>query len=281
MPIRWDFHRAARALVAAQAEGKTSSSRNDDNRDESPSLMELNHWAVERRYGGINNAEVESDARLENEEAVYLLHPPIVMTCKNDATSPRTPMLVDYYEEGNTEEEAEECHVEMMDEASPDNFNGSTTSISPSHSDREYECAEWTFSIVFHETWRVPTLYFACSRSDGTPLARKRVLDILLSHRVDANGGHDIGTGDGRNEEEEEDLWEFVSQEEHPATGEPSYFLHPCRTAERMEAMALGGGRDFVACPLLSWMSMILPAVGCKMPPEVFCRIRETIAGKE
>ncbi len=96
-------------------------------------------------------------------------------------------------------------------------------------------------------------------------------------------------------------------------TGQPSYFLHPCRTAERMELMMsyhpyyhhhrfgqqqqqkqhvdsekkqmeeieieVEGNEDGEHCiiPLLSWMSMILPVVGCRLSPEVFCRVRRTL----
>jgi len=173
---------------------------------------------------------------------------------------------------------------------------------------------EWTFSILFHETYRVPTLYFACHRtSDGLFLSRREVLRILLARQryyyyertTHTDSGSSREDGDYRpggsspsaeerlrREEEEEMLWEFVSQEEHPATGAPSYFLHPCRTAERMESMQMmqssgeennndgeGGdiGNDGRDCPLLSWMSMILPVVGCKIPSEVFCRMRNDI----
>ena len=91
--------------------------------------------------------------------------------------------------------------------------------------------------------------------------------------------------------------WEFVSQEEHPATGAPSYFLHPCRTAERMGAMLLPPHAAAAApwaasssssssssstvvevVPLLSWLSMVLPVVGCVIPPDVYCRMLDDMS---
>jgi hypothetical protein len=89
---------------------------------------------------------------------------------------------------------------------------------------------------------------------------------------------------------------EFISYEEHPITGNPCYCIHPCHTTERMQyilssASIVGTAssgvmmeeeeeekqHDQCCCtnvnattttattsvPLLSWMSMILPIVGC------------------
>ncbi len=180
---------------------------------------------------------------------------------------------------------------------------------------------EWSFSILLHATWRVPTLYFSCCHSDGTPLCRREVLDMLLLPRElswinDASVHRDEEQNDDNNNDDEDDdelSWEFVSQEEHPITGQPSYFLHPCRTAERMELMMsyhqchrhhhqvgqqhvskkkqiikeneieVKGDEDVEhrIIPLLSWMSMILPVVGCRLSPEVFCRVRRNLRPQE
>ena len=81
-----------------------------------------------------------------------------------------------------------------------------------------------------------------------------------------------------RSADEEEALWEFVSREEHPATGRPAFFLHPCRTAELMRGMLAArrdskdGEGDDEHCPLLSWMSVVLPTVGCKVSSRAFRR---------
>ena len=29
----------------------------------------------------------------------------------------------------------------------------------------QFKYTEWTISIVFHQTWRVPTLYFTCAQT--------------------------------------------------------------------------------------------------------------------
>jgi hypothetical protein len=95
--------------------------------------------------------------------------------------------------------------------------------------------------------------------------------------------------------------WEFVSQEEHPISGTPLYCLHPCRTGERMgylmttfdatssseveedESDRDGRSRSTKATtsstivPLLGWLSMVLPVVGCAIHPDVYRRMNDDI----
>ena len=79
----------------------------------------------------------------------------------------------------------------------------------------QFKYTEWTISIVFHQTWCVPTLYFTCAQTDGTPLCRQQVLDILL---LQYNMKIKIIILNV------EILWKFTSQEEHPMTGQPCNF---------------------------------------------------------
>ena len=234
--IQWDFHRTARAFVASQrrqSDPAAASSRGTDS-----SLQELNHWMVKRCETAFASRRQEEDG-----EAVYLLHPPVMVHVAPTVS-----------EEDDLTAAAEDF-----------NFEEDETHYAHPHC----EYAEFTFSVVFNDTWRVPTLYFTCYRGDGAPLRRREVLDILLR-----------GQRSARSSDEDEALWEFVSQEEHPVTGTPAYFLHPCRTADRMgELIKLRHEVDEVgdSCPLLSWMSMVLPAVGCKVSSLVFCRTMDIL----
>jgi ubiquitin-like-conjugating enzyme ATG10 len=73
-----------------------------------------------------------------------------------------------------------------------------------------------------------------------------------------------------------EDDWDFVSVDEHPVSRVPSFFLHPCRTEERM--MALSKAHDTPpAVRLLSWLSMILPSVGYSVPSSMFWSIKKKL----
>lgn len=127
--------------------------------------------------------------------------------------------------------------------------------------DIEYEITkengvEWNFSIVYSETWNAPVLYFNAFK-DKTPCQREEVLEIL--------------------KENVEDTWEFLSYDEHPATGVPSLFLHPCQTKERMARLKDGDRKVTLDDQLWSWMSLILPAVGFSIPSKTFLRVRQKL----
>lgn len=207
--IDWDFQRSAKALV------KTLNQIHDVDSITSSLSSELTSWVVEaRRDGG----------------GVYLYHPPVLICPNNKHHSHRVV-------ESITSDEDEQLDSVELDESAVLN-NHSTVDFT-----------EWSFSVVFHEIWRVPTLYFDVNFIDGTPITRKEVVRLVSDSMT------------------EEQSWDFISQEEHPMTGSPSFFLHPCQTVAKMELLLL---QEYNLCPLLSWMSMILPSVGCSINPIVY-----------
>ena len=124
----------------------------------------------------------------------------------------------------------------------------------------------WSFSIVYSPVWSIPVLYFQVQNSDGSILSRNEVLTIIIGQSF----------GDGH-----EDSWNFISQEEHPVTGFPTYFLHPCQTSVRL-SMLLGIESAKVAesirhpgIILISWLCMVLPATGFRIDPHFYSSIRE------
>ena len=183
---------------------------------------------------------------------------------------------------------------------------------------------EWTFNIVYHPTYHVPTLYFTACHLDGTVLTIEDVMHTLqqyqryqhfqssiddeannddsgneLHNNMDERGSNDHDEGDVKyyhetTTEDELHLDEFISHEEHPITGMPCYCIHPCRTTDRMQYISSSASiagtttssssvmedeeeeeqhhdpnvnataAAATSVPLLlSWMSMILPIVGC------------------
>ena len=301
--------------------------------------IELTHWVIENaphhhQCVGSGNGD----------GVVYLCHPPVLIHSRNNSQefhyphgshgSHGTKHEMERLEIEETEQAAEELNIEIDESVvfSKNINNNSHGKKRGSHGynkdfgryesnidDDDVEITEWSFSIVFHELWRVPTLYFQCCHIDGTPLLRQEVLKILfnisstltssgsLEHDSLTNKIDDPGALGGDAAEimmTEEQTWEFVSQEEHPMTGMPCYFLHPCQTAVRMELLLhshqqqghsnhenrqqkynwkRGNHYDHKAftvnpreCPLLSWMSMILPVVGCKISSDSFCQVIET-----
>ena len=122
---------------------------------------------------------------------------------------------------------------------------------------------EWKFSIVYHEVWMVPVLYFQVHFLDGKRCSRSSVLEALNFHDSDSGGICNVDFVI--------DTWDFLSEEEHPVTGIPSFFLHPCQTSARLQCMLKSlhdnssCGQDYNRYILLMWMTMILPAVKCKI----------------
>jgi len=143
---------------------------------------------------------------------------------------------------------------------------------------------QWTFSIIYSSTFRVPVLYFIVQDMNGIPVGRQQLLKILRQ-------GHKRSSF-GMSDDFPTNTWEFVSQEENPITGLISYFLHPCQSAQRL-ALLNAGTRDQKQVQnqiansstsniiLWTWMSMILPFVGHSIPAFYFLKIQNQIAQSE
>lgn len=116
----------------------------------------------------------------------------------------------------------------------------------------------WTFSIVFSPIWKVPVLYFTVvDATSGVPCPRERIL-ASLHHLDDATA---------------------CSYEEHPVTGVPSCFLHPCRTAERLEQLLRPDEQPSPSGAVLlwSWWVLMAPIVGFPIDPETHLRVRNQL----
>lgn len=116
----------------------------------------------------------------------------------------------------------------------------------------------WSFSIAYSYTWRVPVMYFSVQLPDGTPCSRDEVIGNL---RCFCNNNEIVN-----------DSWDFVSSDEHPVTGIPSFFLHPCRTSHILET--LNASTTCSAMRLWSWLSMISPTVGLSIAPKTFSLVK-------
>ncbi len=140
----------------------------------------------------------------------------------------------------------------------------------------DYEDIEWSFSIAYSHVWSMPILYFQVCQNDGTFMTRKHVLKIINDTQQqnydDDNSNSSVhGVKDDEMGNDTDGQWNFISQEEHPITGRPSYFFHPCQTACRMqliypnkEMMSSNPGKW-----ILTWMSMILPSAGFRILPQM------------
>ena len=167
------------------------------------------------------------------------------------------------------------------------------------------EWTEWHLSIVYSDIWRVPVLYFTVQRlhkdASTTVVSRRDVLDMLVPARLQgssnttagATAAANIGGGGGGGD----DMWDFVSVEEHPVTGVPSFLLHPCRIGERLQALTTtvtppchghtaatsswNSHTTAAAVQLWSWWAMVLPTVGLSVEPHTYQRVRTLLQHTE
>jgi Autophagocytosis associated protein, active-site domain len=136
----------------------------------------------------------------------------------------------------------------------------------------------WIYSIVYSPTWQAPVLYFTAeSYRDGTPLSRNQILQELHHHHHPNNATTTIS---------EDGPWDFVSSEEHPMTGVPFFFLHPCQTLDCLATIApftvaAGNNRETVQQQLKTtlhrlwaWCAMVFPAAGLVIPPTIYLQVR-------
>ncbi|KIW03373.1 uncharacterized protein PV09_05581 [Verruconis gallopava] len=114
-----------------------------------------------------------------------------------------------------------------------------------------------TYDILLSTSYRVPVLHFTVRDMAGGPvtdLASVYADMIPTSFKDQVSGIGVIGA---------------VSMTDHPLTGLPSFFVHPCNTADALRHV--GGGRLVsVSEYLFLWMGIIAPAVGLSLPSTAF-----------
>jgi 2',3'-cyclic-nucleotide 2'-phosphodiesterase (5'-nucleotidase family) len=182
----------------------------------------------------------------QSNDALYLSHPVVEVS---------TPINLLRSTAGEDKELAFEDHSIVAD-------HSYAATCLPSRDINKCIDTQWAFSIVYSETYCVPVLYFHVQFCSGEPCSRHRVLEIL-HHQQEENASNIP-----------EDTWEFVSQEQHPFTNMPFFFLHPCQTSQRLRLLKISDGSAKKMNTLWTWMSMILPALGYPIPPPAFLDIQ-------
>jgi hypothetical protein len=100
-------------------------------------------------------------------------------------------------------------------------------------------CHRFDYHLIYSDSYAVPVLYFNASRLDGSLLSLNEVWQ-LFPYRTETN------------------MYETITQQEHPILHRPFYLLHPCHT-ERL----LGQVHDQSAKQrFLLWLSIYGQAVG-------------------
>jgi hypothetical protein len=199
------------------------------------SPRELCRWTVELGWDG----------------GSFLVHPVVRRSSRNANANAPVHVPVDYHDSMETGE------LLWSDERV---FSDPDVVAKDPLDDIESSQSEWIFSIVYSDTWRVPVLYFQVQQRNGTPCTRNYVLEVLTEQS---------------HQNKVPDSWDFVSQEEHPVSRCPSFFLHPCRTQARLDI--LQASTSVEALRLLSWMSMIFPSVGCSISSRTFQQLKDRL----
>jgi len=190
----------------------------------------------------------------------YLEHEPLHRRCiECDEAVPREVLV------GNND-----LAIEFENNIIPEDED---LAIIPQEDDRNETAYNlWFFSIVYSDTWDCPVLYFRVEHLDGSLVSSRD--DVVKQLKA------------LHHQNQVEDTWDFVSFDEHPVLGLPSYFLHPCQTKERMQLLLLDFSNassvtginkhaTFSRHYLLSWMSMIFPAVGLSLPSATFVALHD------
>ncbi|KAK5705662.1 hypothetical protein LTR17_021486 [Elasticomyces elasticus] len=106
--------------------------------------------------------------------------------------------------------------------------------------------------IVYSPSYHVPVLYISLLPGTGTDIH-----DLLVptSHKAPLqHAGGPLGA---------------LSLTDHPVTGMPAYFVHPCRTGEGMAAITMSsvdGGQVNSVEYLMRWLGLVGPSVGLFVP---------------
>lgn len=88
----------------------------------------------------------------------------------------------------------------------------------------EQTCKFWSFEIIYSPIWSSPVLYFTTTDRSGSPVITRI---------------------------------EGVSQTEHPITGRPTYYVHPCMSEELAEEVGVNAGQR-----MLFFLSVMQRVVG-------------------
>ncbi|KAK2871924.1 hypothetical protein FQN49_002701 [Arthroderma sp. PD_2] len=115
---------------------------------------------------------------------------------------------------------------------------------------------EVEYNITLSPTYQVPVLYFFLRDGPSCrPNELDRVYDLLIPAQF-------------RSELREVGVMGGISITNHPITGIPVYFVHPCATSEALKSVA-GSKEQTIETYLLLWLGLVGNCVGLNVPSEL------------
>ena len=117
------------------------------------------------------------------------------------------------------------------------------------------------YDIIHSPSYQVPVLYVTFQQQ---PLDQGRGRSILSPEEV-----YDLLVPSSRKTQMQAvGVMGALSTTDHPVAGKPAYFVHPCRTAEAMNAVI--GGKDVKPAEyLMMWLGLVGASVGLDVPIEL------------
>jgi ubiquitin-like-conjugating enzyme ATG10 len=100
-------------------------------------------------------------------------------------------------------------------------------------------CLKYDFHIVFSESYAVPVLYFNISQLDGSLLSLDDIWKLFIHKNTS-------------------DMYETITQQEHPILHRPFFVLHPCHTENLLKKVIDQTAKK----RFLFWLSIYGQSVG-------------------
>jgi ubiquitin-like-conjugating enzyme ATG10 len=103
----------------------------------------------------------------------------------------------------------------------------------------DQNCLKYDFHVVFSESYSVPVLYFNISHLDGSLLSLDEIWN-LFKHKKNSN------------------MYETITQQEHPILQRPFFVLHPCHTENLLRQVTDQSAKK----RFLFWLSIYGQSIG-------------------
>jgi ubiquitin-like-conjugating enzyme ATG10 len=256
---RQDFETSARALIQACSHQSSSTSTATTVCTSTSTSFPFTNWQVTEssEHGGGGGGAT-----------IYLTHPPVTQEVSKSFLSLEQQedddnnMLVDeFLLQDDSILVDDNCDNDNEIESLSSVAVSISTSISNNNNNNNNNNTPivkviWNLSVVYSETFQVPVLYFTLEYTNGCPVERRPMVSLLLNM-------------DNNNDNDDDNDWSRVSQDLHPETGRPSYFLHPCQTNDTLHNMMITAATTTITCPSIwMWTWMSVNSDYCRLTPK-------------
>ncbi|SPO24145.1 uncharacterized protein UTRI_03413 [Ustilago trichophora] len=100
-------------------------------------------------------------------------------------------------------------------------------------SNRASQMVTVTQTIAYAKTWQVPVFYFHANTSSGEPVPLEMLKSLDIVHR----SGGTLPEKEAKEGEMAGGLEGAISVGDHPRSGLPCFYLHPCQTSEALNVL--------------------------------------------